>query len=488
MLRRPNILALTLLVAGAVALAGSARAQCIITGPTQVCPGDFVTLCGPDGFGAYDWTLPDGVHVQSQCVSSTELGTYTLSVFDAKKNLWSAPCSQTVAATSPAPVPVITGTTSACTGGSVSLSGPTGDYLYSWNGPGGFASDSASVTLTVAGAYTLTTLLLPDGCWSDTATAAVTFNACGGGGDPPATPTTNCPRPAWWWETQCNHRWGQPTLTDQQMATVAACVSSQDALLGSAGPGGSVCNSLRDGPHSLRTRALRQVAAVRSNICAGQLGIAPMRGRAIALNPSTPLTLPRTGGTIADWLAHSDAVLAGLQSASRNDRGARRTYLDVIRVGWCINHGMGIGATCMTRSDHRSGGEMDATAMTGDVATLSTDGTSVPVDAQEPLSVQLLDDSDGPLTFGALEPNPFTTETRLAYSISTSAPAVVTIGVFDISGRMVRQLVSATQTTGQYEARWDGRTTNGAPAKSGLYFILGRIGGQQVQTRVTIVR
>ncbi len=469
------------LASSALALAGAARAQCLITGPTQMCGSGPVTLCGDTGWDAYAWTLPDGSIATTQCISARLAGTYSLSVYDALDDLWFGPCSQTL--TSSAVVAAtITGPTSGCAGTSLSLCGPGGSLTYAWTGPAGFTGSTMCVNVNASGAYALSVRSLSDSCWSAPDTANVAFSTCN------TAPVVNCPRPAWWWQVQCLHRAAGPLwLTAQQVDAVASCVTDQDASLRGLGSQGPFCVSMRDDPHSLRGRAIREVAAVWSNICAGQLGIAPAGGAPVSLNPSSPLTLPSARGTISGWLAHANMELASLRSASTHDRAARRTYQDVIRVAWCINHGVGIGPTCALHPDDDSRAQPGGTtAMATPV--LSSDGVSIPVDPQEPLSVQLLDDSDGPLSFGTLEPNPFSTETRLAYSISSPTQTLVTIGVYDISGRLVRELVNAPLAAGQYEARWDGHSTDGSPARSGLYFILGRIGGQQVQTRVTVVR
>jgi flagellar hook assembly protein FlgD len=76
----------------------------------------------------------------------------------------------------------------------------------------------------------------------------------------------------------------------------------------------------------------------------------------------------------------------------------------------------------------------------------------------------------------------------MAYSITTAEAQDITIGVYDINGRLVRELVSGNRTPGEYVATWDGLDRNGAAVRGGLYFVLGRIGGVRVQSHVTIVR
>ena len=46
----------------------------------------------------------------------------------------------------------------------------------------------------------------------------------------------------------------------------------------------------------------------------------------------------------------------------------------------------------------------------------------------------------------------------------------VSLGVYDLSGRLIRVLVEGGVTAGPHMARWDGRDDHGATAPSGVYF------------------
>ncbi len=66
-------------------------------------------------------------------------------------------------------------------------------------------------------------------------------------------------------------------------------------------------------------------------------------------------------------------------------------------------------------------------------------------------------------------PNPFRARTTLAYDLARRGP--VSLRVYDVSGRLVRTLVSGTvQDAGHYAIDWDGRDASGAVTESGLYF------------------
>jgi len=48
--------------------------------------------------------------------------------------------------------------------------------------------------------------------------------------------------------------------------------------------------------------------------------------------------------------------------------------------------------------------------------------------------------------------------------------AAVTIGIYDVAGRRVRELVSATRNPGEYVDSWDGRDGDGRQVRAGVYF------------------
>ena len=70
-------------------------------------------------------------------------------------------------------------------------------------------------------------------------------------------------------------------------------------------------------------------------------------------------------------------------------------------------------------------------------------------------------------------PNPFNPETWIPYQLAE--PADVTLTLYDIHGRIVRDLELGHQRAGMYHTRnraayWDGRNAQGEPVASGVYF------------------
>ena len=87
-------------------------------------------------------------------------------------------------------------------------------------------------------------------------------------------------------------------------------------------------------------------------------------------------------------------------------------------------------------------------------------------------------------------PNPFNPETWIPYQLSK--PADVKLTIYDINGRIVRDLDLGHQRAGIYQSRaraahWDGRNTQGEPVASGLYFYTLKA-GEFSATRKMLIR
>ncbi len=87
-------------------------------------------------------------------------------------------------------------------------------------------------------------------------------------------------------------------------------------------------------------------------------------------------------------------------------------------------------------------------------------------------------------------PNPFNPETWIPYQLAN--PADVTLTIYDINGRVVRDLDLGHQRAGVYQSRaraahWDGRNAHGEPVASGLYFYTLKA-GDFTATRKMLIR
>jgi hypothetical protein len=83
-------------------------------------------------------------------------------------------------------------------------------------------------------------------------------------------------------------------------------------------------------------------------------------------------------------------------------------------------------------------------------------------------------------------PNPFNPLTTLKYAVP--AAAQVRLRVYDLQGRLVSVLVNQVQERGWHESRWDGRTGDGRPVASGLYFYKLQVGKETLTRKMSLIR
>jgi len=72
--------------------------------------------------------------------------------------------------------------------------------------------------------------------------------------------------------------------------------------------------------------------------------------------------------------------------------------------------------------------------------------------------------------------------------VQSPATVRVNLDVFDVSGRLVRQLVHERPSTGQVVVEWDGRDDNGGEASSGVYFYRLVAGSTTITRRMTLLK
>ncbi|MDD4856769.1 MAG: FlgD immunoglobulin-like domain containing protein [Candidatus Krumholzibacteria bacterium] len=65
-------------------------------------------------------------------------------------------------------------------------------------------------------------------------------------------------------------------------------------------------------------------------------------------------------------------------------------------------------------------------------------------------------------------PNPFNPTTSISFGLS--APGHVSLRIYDVAGRLMREIVNGDRQAGKYRETWDGRDSNGRTVASGIYF------------------
>jgi len=84
-------------------------------------------------------------------------------------------------------------------------------------------------------------------------------------------------------------------------------------------------------------------------------------------------------------------------------------------------------------------------------------------------------------------PNPFNPSTTISYDLES--PAIVSLTVYDMAGRLVRTLVAAeSSSAGRHEVVWNGRDETGQIAAAGVYFYRLDAGGFSETRRMSLVK
>jgi len=101
----------------------------------------------------------------------------------------------------------------------------------------------------------------------------------------------------------------------------------------------------------------------------------------------------------------------------------------------------------------------------------------IPPDIEEPVSKLML---RPPL------PNPFRSETAIVFMMPSDGTA--TVSVYNVAGRLVKELPPQRGVAGRNEVVWNAKTGNGDNVASGVYFVRVEAGGSTVSGKVVLVR
>ena len=83
-------------------------------------------------------------------------------------------------------------------------------------------------------------------------------------------------------------------------------------------------------------------------------------------------------------------------------------------------------------------------------------------------------------------PNPFNPSTDLRYNLSVGS--FVRAAVYDISGRLIKTLVSSQQTVGQKIITWSGANEKGGAVSGGIYFCVIEAGNARQVIKMMLVK
>jgi hypothetical protein len=83
-------------------------------------------------------------------------------------------------------------------------------------------------------------------------------------------------------------------------------------------------------------------------------------------------------------------------------------------------------------------------------------------------------------------PNPFNQSTVIRFSVPI--PVQIDVTVYDMNGREIIRLMSANVEPGYYSVTWDGKSSNGIPAGSGIYLYVVSAGEYQQAGKMVLLR
>jgi hypothetical protein len=90
------------------------------------------------------------------------------------------------------------------------------------------------------------------------------------------------------------------------------------------------------------------------------------------------------------------------------------------------------------------------------------------------------------MRLGRCVPNPMNPSTRIPFELA--GPGVVTLRIYDVAGRMVRELLTGELEAGTGSVTWDGRNAGGREVGSGTYYIRLATPDGEATRSVTLVR
>ena len=96
------------------------------------------------------------------------------------------------------------------------------------------------------------------------------------------------------------------------------------------------------------------------------------------------------------------------------------------------------------------------------------------------------DDLPAAVAITGVWPNPFNPRTNIAFTVP--AAAHVRLAVYDLRGRRVDVLVDEVRGAGSYAVVWQGRSSDGGPLSSGVYFARLEVGGEVRTSKLVLVR
>lgn len=90
------------------------------------------------------------------------------------------------------------------------------------------------------------------------------------------------------------------------------------------------------------------------------------------------------------------------------------------------------------------------------------------------------------MAIARIAPNPFNPRTTIYFDVSRAG--TVRLGIYDVRGHLVRDLVSESLAPGRHDAVWDGRDRNGRTSAAGIYFVRMTAEGKALTSKMVLAK
>ncbi len=90
------------------------------------------------------------------------------------------------------------------------------------------------------------------------------------------------------------------------------------------------------------------------------------------------------------------------------------------------------------------------------------------------------------LAIANIAPNPFNPRTTIKFDVARAGQ--VKLGIYDVRGRLVKDLVAGNLTAGRHEIVWDGHDRSGRTAAAGIYFVRMTAEGKALTAKMVLAK
>lgn len=191
-----------------------------------------------------------------------------------------------------------------------------------------------------------------------------------------------------------------------------------------------------------------------------------------------------------------DAYLAGYTTSpdfpqGNIDFGAEIVVCKLSDAGGTLDYTLSIDSGSANRGNGIAVADDGSIFFTGTVGVPASIYASKLQGVASPVTAVGGDDATGKsgLVLGRNYPNPFNPSTTISYVLPEGAgTSPVNLSVFDVGGRLVKQLVDEPQAPGTHSVTWRGRDERGFAVSSGVYFYRLRWGPRSVSRRMVMLK